>query len=142
MNGKTKSILLQVAFKEAAAHAPSLDDVKGVTARLYRDLIALHTEHDINPDEGQGRGGGRSFSGGGAPKKATPASVTTFTDGEGVVWSDYRQAKAGSEVPSGHPDFKAGQKSIWIYDPNGTPKPEGQELAKIADDFAALAAPM
>lgn len=142
MNGKTKSILLQVAFKEAAAYASDIAAVKAVTSRLYTDLIALHDELDINPDEGGGRGGGRSFGGGGAPKKAAPASVTTFTDGEGVVWSDYRKAKAGSEVPSGHPDFKAGQKSIWIYDPNGTPKPEGQELAKIADDFAALAAPM
>jgi hypothetical protein len=145
MNGKTKSILLQVAFKEAAARGEDVAATKLLTSQFYVLLQELHGEIGIDPDEGQARGGGgggRNFPA--KPRMATPTSAIPFATADGTTWLDYRTAKINNEVKANFPDFKTsdGKTSVWAYDRDGTPVAEAAELTAAADSVAALTAPM
>ena len=147
MNGKTKSIILQVAFKEAAARGADVAATKLLTSQFYVLLQELHDELGINAEEGAPRGGGGGGGGGNfaaKPRMATPASARPFTMSDGGTWLDYRPAKSAGEVVPGFPDFKTtdGKTSVWEYTKDGTPVPEADDLAKAANAIAALAAPM
>ena len=70
MNGKTKSILLQVAFKEAVTSVNTQgtydnDAVEERTRDFYNTLIGLHDQLGIDAEDGRGSGGGGRRSGGG-----------------------------------------------------------------------------
>ena len=143
INGRSRSILLQVAFKAAISESlgQAKFDVKGTTANLYNMLIELHTELDINPDDGQKKSGG--WTGGAA--KAAPVQGETFIF-NGVLVEDFRAAKAapGSTVKPRFPDFKTanGQAiagvttdsgAAWLYTPDGEPNEAINELVTAAD---------
>lgn len=141
MNGKTKSILLQVAMKLAveSTSAQGLYDNESVKTRtkdFYAMLGGLHAELGIDADEGRGRGGN---GGGGSTRKPLPESVTTFTS-EGVEWYDFRKAKDNKDVAAGHPEFKTTdfKESVWMYEKDGSPKPEAAVLVTAADGVAAF----
>lgn len=151
MNGKTKSIILQVAFKEAAADRRAQPDslnLKAETAAHYQLLIDLHTELGIEADESAPHRSDPRASSGAAyaskPRTATPASAIPFTTSDGTTWLDYRPAKTASEVVPGFPDFKTtdGKTSVWEYTKDGTPVPEAEALASAAAAMASLTAPM
>ncbi|KKL78091.1 hypothetical protein LCGC14_2028290 [marine sediment metagenome] len=123
IKGRTRSILLQVAFKEAAedrrAQQESLD-IKKQTAGYYDMLIELHGELNIDPEDGgftRGSGGGR------APSTFVKPDAETFIY-NGVLVEDFRVAKAapGSTVNANYPDFKTA---------------DGSEIAGITNDKGA-----
>ncbi len=148
INGRSRSILLQVAFKAAIQESlgretETFDLIKGETARLYGMLIDLHTELDINPDDGQKKGnwGGAS---GGAPKAPAIQGETFIFNG--VLVEDFRAAKAapGSTVKPRFPDFKTANGeaisgvttdsgAAWLYTPDGEPNEAINELVAAAD---------
>lgn len=150
MNGKTKSILLQVAFKEAVTSVNTQGlyangEVKQRTLDFYKMLIDMHDELNIDAEDGRAKGG----TGGGArraPAKPTPDEVTTFIDNDGELWEDYRAAKAAGVVKQGHPDFKAvnlrdnrnQRLSVWMYSSEGNPNTEAAPLVTAADGVSPL----
>jgi len=122
IKGRTRSILLQVAFKEAAAiQGEGVVDVKTLTANFYTMLLNLHDELGIDPEDGGfTRGGARS-----AAKTSTfvkPEAETFIYNG--VLVEDFRAAKAapGSTVNANYPDFKTA---------------DGSEIAGITNDSGA-----
>ena len=145
MNGKTQSILLQVAFKQAADRGGDVAETKTLTSAFYGLLSDLHAELNINADDGAytggNSGGGRSFPP--RERKALPASVTQFTDADGVTWNDFRAAKTAGDVVAKHPEFKTtdSKKSVWEHAQDGSPNPEATALKAAADQMASLTAP-
>jgi len=148
MNDRTKSILLQVAYKGVV---DSGRDVSQDTVLAdYTLLVGLHDQLGLDPDSGGSNRGGGGKRGGGGRKPSgstfeTPDSVTTFIY-EGEMWEDFRQAKSDGSVKKGFPDFKAvnvkddrGQrKSVWMYDQDGNPNPDAVVLVTAADGQAAF----
>jgi hypothetical protein len=146
INGRSRSILLQVAFKASiemlVAGQISSDIVSGTTATLYDTLINLHDELKIDPDEGARRSGGASRG------PSTPATVPT---GETFIFNghlieDFRAAKAapGSTVKTNYPDFKTvngqpiegvttPQGAAWLYAQDGAANEAVSELVAVAD---------
>jgi len=113
IKGRSKSILLQVAFKEAAKgnDATTINEVLELTRLYYSGLLSLHEELGIDPSDGEfTRGGG----GGGARK----ASTFVKPQGETFIYNtvmveDFRAAKAapGSTLKPNYPDFKTVDES-------------------------------
>jgi hypothetical protein len=139
MNGRSESIILQVAFKAAVVEEGI--DVKLATAAYYNMLIDLHEELNINPDDGAKKG---NWAGAGAAR-TTPVQGETFIF-NGVLVEDFRAAKAalGSTVKPRFPDFKTvnGQAiegvttdsgAAWLYGPGGEPNEAINELVAAAD---------
>ena len=120
IKGRTRSILLQVAFKEAASEGADVGTTKLLTAQYYTMLLDLHDELSIDPEEGgftRGSGGGRAKS-----TFVKPVAETFIY--EGVLVEDFRAAKAapGSTVNANYPDFKTA---------------DGTEIAGITNDKGA-----
>ncbi len=143
MNGKSKSILLQVAFKMAAPIA-SRDGVQELTQTFYDTLINLHTSNNIDANDAPRTGGG---GGGGGytpkPKATPPASAVAFTSSAGVAWLDYRAAKIDGSVKPKFPDFKTadGKESVYEFGLNGKPNPLFAELVIAVNALASLSDP-
>ena len=138
---KTKSILLQVAYKGVLDSGRPLTDENVIGD--YNLLVGLHDKLGLSLDEEPRRSGGGGGGRKSTPKPSTfetPDSVTTFIY-EGEMWEDFRAAKSEGSVKKGFPDFKAvnikddrGQrKSVWMYDQEGNPNPEAQPLVTAAD---------
>lgn len=130
LNDRSKSILLQVAFKAAVELGDA--SVPNVT-HYYTMLVDLHEQLGINPDASStnyGSGTRKSNTSGGRK----PISGNPFV-AKGESWIDYRQAKANDEVKQGFPDFKTpdNKRSIWMYDKEGNPNPEAADLVRAAD---------
>lgn len=146
MKGKTQSILLQVAFKQAAARGLDTAATKLLTSQFYVLLQELHTEIGIDADDGAARGGGGGNWGGGAKKPAfvNPTDAVSFTLADGASWVDFRPSKTSGTVKAGFPDFKSsdGKESAYIYNQDGTPIPATVAILAAADGMATLAAPM
>ena len=146
MNGKTKSIILQVAFKEAAAQTGGdATACRALTSTFYTTLIELHESLGINPDEGGGKswGGKKSYETGAAKIGGgftPPADAVNFTHA-GAPWVDYSASKESGSVKPRFPDFKTadGKESVYIYDQNGTPTTEGEGLVASAGGANAVA---
>ncbi len=141
INGRSRSILLQVAFKAAVAGGDP--NIKLATANFYNMLIELHTELDINPDDGAKKGNW-SGSSGGAPKAPAIQGETFIFNG--VLVEDFRAAKAapGSTVKPRFPDFKTANGeaisgvttdsgAAWLYTPDGEPNEAINDLVLAAD---------
>ena len=148
MNGKSKSILLQVAFKKAVDTGETVETVEHIatlTQSYYDTLIALHTSNSIDADDapkGGGGGGGGNFAP--KPKTAPPASARAFTIADGSQWLDYRASKVDGSVKPRFPDFKTadGKESVYEFGLDGATNPAFAELAAASDALAALASPM
>ncbi len=146
MNGKSKSILLQVAFKKAVDASPggTVADVGGLAQSYYDILISLHTANSIDADDAP-RGGGGGGGGGYTPKPKTapPASARAFTLADGSQWIDYRASKVDGSVKPRFPDFKTadGKDSVYEFGLDGSPTPQFAELAAAADGVASLTDP-
>ena len=144
MNGKTQSILLQVAFKQGASFCAArpefgLPEVEETTAQFYQTLLTLHNRFGIEPDDGAGTKRSyppRSSSQSSGPKPL-PSKATKFVL-DGTEWTDYRAAKTAGEVVPRHPDFKAGQESVWQFLQDGSPNGVFTALAAAADVTAQL----
>lgn len=135
---RSKSILLQVAFKEAVSATLGTDkSVAAQTKEFYETLIALHDDLGITIEDGGGRSGGTR-----APResKPLPSTVIEFTDADGVQWVDYRPAKAASQVKPNFPDFKTAdnKRSEWLFGQDGSENEAAVELAKASDALAGL----
>ena len=142
---KTRSILLQVAFKEAATASLGTEaSVEQLTEDYYNILLNLHDKFNLSvDDEGRGRSGGYNSGPRQSTAKPTPASVVTFTDANGTTWNDFRAAKVAEEVVAKHPDFKTtdNQTSVWAFKKDGSENEQAIELAAAADAMSDLAAP-
>lgn len=132
MDNKTKSILFQVAFKasvEAATNQGLYDDdtIRERTMTYYNILIDGHEELGID---------GQTTS---KPRRTKRSGPNTNDEGvefelDGVMWRDFRQAKADNRVKPNFPDFKSEEgDSLWLNDKEGNPVPEAETLAKSAD---------
>ena len=143
MNGKTQSILLQVAFKRAASPEGTADAVRALTAEYYAVLVSLHEQLGINPDEGAGRGRGGDGNYAKAPRMATPASAIAFTIADGSQWLDYRASKVDGSVKPKFPDFKTadGKESVYEFGLDGATNPAFAELAAASDKLTSLTDP-
>lgn len=144
-DNKTRSILLQVAFKEAATASLGTDNtVEALTLEYFNVLIKLHKDLGISLEQGSGGGGGGNYAP--RPAKALPEAANSFTDSEGTQWIDYRGAKAADQAIPTHPDFKSVGttpiRSVWLYKKDGSENAEAITLAAAADQMAALTAPM
>lgn len=130
MNGKTKSILMQVAFYGVSYTNPQ--PTQEQVESNFNLLLNLHEKFGIEPDEGGNRGGG-GFRKSSAP--STPAVGGTLFVSGGESWIDYRPAKASGEVKENFPDFKTAdnKKSVWLYDRDGGPNAEAAPLVAAAD---------
>ena len=122
IKGRTRSILLQVAFKEAARIPADLATTKLLTAQYYTTLLDLHDEMNIDPEDG-----GFTRGGGGGSRKTTSTFVKPEAETfiyNGVLVEDFRVAKAapGSTVNANYPDFKTA---------------DGSEIAGITNDKGA-----
>ena len=138
---RSKSILLQVAFKEAVGATLGTDDsIAETTQSFYDMLIDLHESNGISIEDS-----GNSFRGNRSSKsKPLPEGVTQFTDANGQTWNDFRKAKAEGNVSAGHPDFKTTdyKQSEWLFTQEGTANEKAAELAAAADKLASLGSPM
>ena len=137
MNGKSKSILLQVSAKLASEQGQFSKE--NVTS-IYNLLVTLHDELGIDADEGAPRsnGGGQRASRTSGPVREI--SGTLFFDAVGTKWFDFRQAKADGKEKPKYPDFKSEdmQTSVWLYDQEGAPTEEAAALVKAAELTAAF----
>ncbi len=142
MNGKSKSILLQVAFKMAAPIAKDATATAGLTQEFYDVLINLHTANSIDADDAPKKaGGGGGFTP--KPRMATPASAITFTNKDGIAWIDYRASKVDGSVKPKFPDFKTadGKESVYEFGLDGAADPQFAGLAAAADGIKSLTDP-
>ena|SRR3990167_273223 len=136
MNGKSKSILLQVSAKLASEQGRfTKEDVTSI----YNLLVGLHDELGIDADEGAPRNSGGQR----APRPSAPVreiSGTLFFAEDGSKWFDFRQAKADGKEKPKFPDFKSEdmQTSVWLYDQEGAPNEEAAALVKAAELTAAF----
>ena len=142
IKGRTRSILLQVAFKEAARIPADLATVKLLTAQYYTTLLDLHDEMSIDPEDGgftRGSGGGR------APSTFVKPDAETFIY-NGILVEDFRVAKAapGSSVNANYPDFKTADGTViegitndkgaaWLRDQDGSVNEALTPLVTMAD---------
>lgn len=119
ISDRTKSILLQVAFKAAAENAATTDEAENLTKDYYGILVGLHDQLGLKPDEASAK-----------PARArTPRTdkVTTAANGadapeialETGTFLDYREMKANGTIENPRfPDFKTvdKKKSFWLVD--------------------------
>lgn len=125
MNGKTKSIILQVAFKGAV-------DMGVVTEEQvlanYELLIALHDRLGIDAEDAPKRGGG------GRKTTGTQPTGDTFIL-EGELYTDFRQAKAAGQTKPNFPDFKreSDGQGFWLYSTDGEANADTAPLVAAAD---------
>jgi hypothetical protein len=144
MNGKTRSIILQVAFKEAAdLHLDTPEATKDTTRVFYNVLIDLHTELGIEPDEGAPRGGGGSGGFTPKPRMATPTTAVAFALADGTPWLDYRACKIDGSVKPKFPDFKTsdGKTSVYEFGLDGATNPQFAELVAASEKVSSLVDP-
>ena len=147
MYGKTKSILLQVAFKLAATRDIPVAEVKGLTHEYYDVLQDLHISLNIDADDQPKRGGGGGGAGSGQtyaskPRMATPDTAVTFTNKNGEAWIDYRASKIDGSVKPKFPDFKSadGKESVYEFGLNGEVNPDFADLVSAVEAFNSLTA--
>lgn len=141
MNGKSKSILLQVAFKKAAEIGGPGDKLTARTQEYYDILINLHTSNNIDADDAPRGGGGGNYTP--KPKATPPASAISFTSSSGAPWIDYRAAKIDGSVKPKFPDFKSadGKESVYEFGLNGEVNPAFAELVTAVSALASLTDP-
>lgn len=131
MSNRNKSILLQVAFKEANG-----DEEK--TQILFNTLLKLHETNGISLED-EPRKGGFNKAGGQSPAPIREISGTLFFK-NGEKFFDFRQAKAEGREKPAYPDFKSEdlKTSFWMYDRDGSPNPEVAALVEAADAAVPL----
>ncbi len=140
MDNKSKSILLQVAFKAAVeANVPTEEQV----ITFYEMLLNLHDRFGITLEDNRPRtGGGNRGATRGTP--ITPKGET-FLFGDFLV-EDFRAAKADPAlgIKANYPDFKTtnGQEipgvttpsgAAWMYDQDGGVNEKVKELVDAAN---------
>lgn len=134
---RSKSILLQVAFKEAAQKTDDVDELKNKSIEFYTMLAELHEELGLSlEDDNRGR---RRNQGGGKQRQLPKGANIFFVDGD--KWVDFREAKTNNEVKAGFPDFKPFddfRQGIWVVDQDGNPNDEAVKLVQAADGAAKL----
>lgn len=147
INGRLRSIILQVAFKQAAIDetiSGEVDTIKLRTVEFYTMLLDLHDELNIDPEDGAFKS---TRLGGGGPTTSTspPVQGETFIF-DSVLVEDFRAAKAvvGSTVKPNYPDFKTvnGQPiegvtnprgAAWLHTQDGAANEAVGELVEAAD---------
>ena len=135
MDTKSKSILLQVAFKEATSTTMgqgvySIDEVKNRTVEFYELLTQLHDELGIET-AWQKRASNNTTS---ASPRGTTNEFGIEFEVDGVLWRDFRSAKDAGQVKANFPDFKSeNNDSLWLTDKEGNPVPEAENLRRLAD---------
>ncbi len=147
MNGKSKSILLQVAFKGAISLGkPDTDTIRG----LYETLLVLHDQLSINADDDARSRGGSGWSGGSGQRSTTLPEGTSVFTARDTQMVDYRAAKTAGNVKPGFPDFKTldGSKifegfsgpndGVWLIDPKGNANEDISDLVEAAQQGALL----
>ena len=131
MKGKSKSILLQVAFKGAIEVGKPTEEQ---TVSFYEMLVALHERLGIDADEGAApaRSGFTKRTG---TTNSQPIGETFILDGE--LYTDFRAAKAapGSALKANYPDFKreSDNQGFWLYTRDGEPNEEVAPLVAASD---------
>ena len=139
MNGRSKSILLQVAFKGAIEIG---DPTPATITGLYETLLSLHDTLGIDSDDGPKRGGGSGWSGG-SKTTALPEGTSIFV-ARGTQIVDYRAAKTAGNVNAKFPDFKTldnskifdGNDGVWLNDQQGNPNESILDLVAAAEQGA------
>ncbi len=134
---RSRSILLQVAFKAAVDVSEDIDVVRTTTSNYFTLLESLHSDFGISLEQQRSSGGGGFQK---RESKPLPEGASLFNY-EGNQWIDYRGPKDSGIAKSGHPDFKTldNQTSIWMIDRDGNPSTEAEGLVLAADGAATLA---
>lgn len=119
LSDRTRGILVQVAFKEAAEDARRLDSAPSVqdnTEGYFNLLLNLFAKYDIQDDEKPTR-----RSSGSKPKRPSAQDDAPIVTIDGVEYYDFRGLKAIGAVKERHPDFKAvtGGSSKWLQTQDG-----------------------
>lgn len=117
LSNRSKSILLQVAFKAAVDNtAPDTDFAKleELSALYFESLIALHEKYGISDQSDTATTSG---GGGGSTPDAPAINIS------GEEYLDYRGLKNLGAVNAAFPDFKTpdGKKSVWLKKKDGSP---------------------
>jgi hypothetical protein len=117
LNNKTKSILLQVAFKAAVEVEKDAALVEEKAQIFYEQLLALHDKYGI-ADQSTGDGGSTGPSAAAVAEEDAPETVIG-----GVAYKDFRGLKAipGTDLAPNFPDFKLGAKGYWLTKKDGSP---------------------
>lgn len=93
---------------------------------------------------GGGGGGYKGGGGGGGQRKADPSQIPQHTiqvNGEQITVQDLRGLKANGTYKQNAPDFRQGDRPIWIQGKDGNPNPEAQAIANAIDSKAQMEAP-
>ncbi len=133
MDDRSRSILLQVAFKGAIElKEPTVPRITD----LYEMLIELHDKLGINPQTAAKRSGGGSFSGGSQTTKGMQPTGETFML-EGALYTDFRAVKADptKNINPKFPDFKreSDNQGFWLYTQDGEVVEDTAKLVAAAD---------
>lgn len=137
LSDRTKSILLQVAFKEAAEKGDTVDAVESLTGDYFNILVGMHDKLGLSPDDAGNKPARSNSRPARGPAPAREPSVTDDaprTTIGGVEYFDYRGLKElGAIENPKFPDFKTvdKKKSFWLTTADGEPS----EFA-IANDLA------
>ena len=136
---RSRSILLQVAFKGAIQGGGTIEEIGVLTNALFEMLEAKHAHYNISLEDSK-RGGGFNK----APASA-PATGDSFTY-NGSPWMDFRANKKSGTLKPGFPDFKPvdgrNDEAVWLYSQDGGANEEAAPLVVAADAKLALAAVM
>ena len=119
MNDKSKSILLQVAFKAAVSSFGELTDktealVEQRTELFFEQLLALHEKYQIDDQTTRS-----SYNNSGSSYQQDDAPTIMI---DGKQYFDYRGLKAVGAKSAGWPDFKdASGEGFYLTKKDGSP---------------------
>ena len=112
MDNRSKSILLQVAFKAAVDKVDSKDiqEIGDVTEAFYHLLVELHQKLGFDDTTA-------------APTAAPTSDEAPVVTIDGEQWYDYRGLKELGAVKATFPDFKrvSDGQGKWLTTKNGSP---------------------
>ena len=136
---RSRSILLQVAFKGAIQGGGTIEEIGVLTNALFEMLEAKHAHYNISLEDSKRSGGFNK-----APASA-PATGDSFTY-NGSPWMDFRANKKSGTLKPGFPDFKPvdgrNDEAVWLYSQDGGANEEAAPLVVAADAKLALEAVM
>ena len=117
ISDRSKSILLQVAFK-AAIEAGNIDPdtVAGLTGDFYNVLIGMHDKLGLKPDADKPVGRKYTPRADKVESAASNSDVPQATLADGETYLDFRGLKALGAVKENFPDFKTldRKSSRWL----------------------------
>lgn len=114
---RTKSILLQVAFKAAVSFGVvEADKVEALTSDFYNILIGMHDKLGLKPDADKPAGRKYPTRDSKVESAASNADVPQAVLADGNTYLDFRGLKSLGAVKENFPDFKTLDRKVskWL----------------------------